>query len=131
MSKTRIAICGALVCAVCGMWACDKSPGSGPSKPLVRSEKPLTADEGRALFNRACLGCHGVQGKGDGPRARTMSSIPDFTTEAFQQTRSDKKIRKTIQRGRGKMPSFAKRYGEHEHDALVKVVRSFAPTKGK
>jgi len=47
------------------------------------SEDPTVADVGRGVYERYCSGCHGVTGKGDGPRALTLKrQPPDLTTIA-------------------------------------------------
>src|SRR3569832_210835 len=41
--------------------------------------------EGRDVYQRWCQGCHGVQGRGDGPAARFLALPPtDFTTGIFK-----------------------------------------------
>ncbi|HEX9756504.1 MAG TPA: cytochrome c [Nitrospiria bacterium] len=47
---------------------------------------------GRELFSRSCVACHGPGGKGDGPVARETQMDPkprDFTNPEFQRIRSD------------------------------------------
>ena len=43
------------------------------------------APPGKAEYERWCAGCHGVDGKGEGPGAATMMPRPrDFTTGRYQ-----------------------------------------------
>ena len=73
---------------------------------------------------RACASCHGLGGQGDGPRGRRLGVLPDFTSPDFQQSRTDAGIRAVIEEGRGRMPGFRQRFGQHELDVLIKMVRS-------
>lgn len=45
----------------------------------------LAQVDGRAVYDRWCAGCHGVDGRGEGPAAPTMLPRPrDFTTGLYQ-----------------------------------------------
>ena len=64
------------------------------SAPVV-SANPPPAYEGRRLFVSYCQLCHGVDGKGDGPLAKTMKISPaDLTTTV--RSRSDTILTKII-----------------------------------
>ncbi len=88
---------------------------------------PLTEAEGRQLFAQVCASCHGVGGKGNGPRSAMLGGVPDFTDPNFQLGHEDVRIKQVIKEGSGRMPGFGMRFGVHEIDALTKVVRSFKP----
>ena len=52
-----------------------------PGRALPRGSAPSLAtvavsDAGRSLWNDHCAGCHGVQGRGDGPAARWLRPMP-------------------------------------------------------
>lgn len=51
-----------------------------------------TRNQGKELFKKACVACHGSEGKGDGPVARQTQMDPrprNFTNPEFQRLRSD------------------------------------------
>lgn len=52
--------------------------------------------------------------------------MPDFTQAAWQSSRSDEVLAKTIHDGRGLMPAFGKQLNEHGIAALVQHIRVFA-----
>ena len=97
----------------------DAAKGSEPSKKMV----PLTAEAAENLYVRACASCHGIQGKGDGPRGRRIGGMPDFTDPAFHSSRLDDDLMKVIVNGSGRMPGFKHRFNQHELQALLEVVR--------
>ena len=97
---------------------------SGPAKATA----PLSKEDGLQLYVRACASCHGNKGGGDGHRSRMIGPLPNFTTAEFHTSRTDAQLRAAITKGKGSMPAFEFRFGEHETTALVAVVRSFAPT---
>ena len=58
--------------------------------PLPLSETVIR--NGKELFKRSCVACHGPEGKGDGPIARETQMDPkprNFTNPEFQRIRSD------------------------------------------
>jgi hypothetical protein len=63
-------------------------------------------------------------------RAQTPS-IPDFTSPAWQQRRSDPQLTTTIFEGKGTgMPTFRGKLDETQARNLVAYLRAFAPTSG-
>lgn len=120
---------GVAVAAAVLMLGCGKGQDApkGPSKPLEASATPLDAAQGRQLYNRVCASCHGMGGKGDGHRAGMLGPLPDFTDAGFHTQRTDAQLIEVMKAGKGRMPGFRIRYGEHEFNALVAVVRGFGP----
>ena len=76
------------------------------------------------LYNRYCIRCHGVDGRGiwDMPR------IPDFTSVHWQECRSDAQIARTILEGRpGCMPPFREALTVEQAWGLAHYLRTFVP----
>ncbi len=87
--------------------------------------------DGKVLYIRSCQSCHGPTGKGNGPRSGMLrSKMPDFTSTAWQGSRTDAQLMGLIMEGKGSMPAFKYRYQEREIEALITVVRAYgaAPT---
>ena len=60
------------------------------------------AQDGQAIFMQKCSACHGDQGKGNGPLAKTFDPKPsDFCLPAFWQGDVDKKDRGRRNQGQG------------------------------
>ena len=107
----------------CCAGGCDGCPGPGGSWLWMRSpeeEKVVSA----SLFNRYCIRCHGVDGRGiwDMPR------IPDFTSVHWQECRSDAQIACIILEGRpGCMPPFREALTVEQAWGLAHYLRTFVP----
>lgn len=62
------------------------------------------AQEGQKIFMVKCAACHGENGKGDGPLAKTFDPRPrDFCLPEFWQGDVDKKISDSVTKGKGQM----------------------------
>jgi mono/diheme cytochrome c family protein len=80
-----------------------------------------------ALFNRYCIRCHGVDGRG----VWDMPDIPDFTNARWQACRSDDELARIILEGRGAvMPPFRGVLSLEEAYAMARFLRTFAGTPG-
>ena len=108
----------------------------------VLAEKPednrVTRENGRVIYERSCLFCHGAAGKGDGPAGwflgRYSSPRPrDFTigeykfrTTASGEAPTDQDLFRTLTRGiPGFMPSFAGLSAE-DRWAVIAYIKSFS-----
>lgn len=77
-----------------------------------------------ALYNRYCIRCHGVDGRG----VWDMPGVPDFTNLRWQATRSDDQIARIIIEGRGAvMPPFRGTLTLEEAWSLAHYLRTFVP----
>ena len=65
-----------------------------------------TQIDARALFERACAKCHGVDGAGGLASAANGPKPIDLRDAAWQRSRSDDEIAAAIRDGRGAMPPF-------------------------
>jgi hypothetical protein len=76
------------------------------------------------LFNRYCIRCHGVDGRG----VWDIPGIPDFTDVRWQNYRSDAEIVRIIIEGRGAvMPQFRGALALDEAWGLAHYLRTFVP----
>ena len=104
--------------------------GSSSSAPAVSASARL---EAQSLFAARCAGCHGLQGRGDGPNGQKLSPRPrDFSDAEWQRSVGDEQLRGIIVRGgrvsgkSGFMPAFPDLEGKRELlDAVVRTVRGF------
>jgi mono/diheme cytochrome c family protein len=76
------------------------------------------------LFNRYCIRCHGVDGRG----SWDIPGIPDFTDARWQASRSDGQIARIILEGRGAiMPPFRGAISLEEAWGLARYLRTLPP----
>jgi mono/diheme cytochrome c family protein len=108
------------------------SPNPGSLAPRLVSRATSErgdrrSDAARGLFQRLCASCHGTDGHGNALRAQ-LPWLPDFTSPAWHQRRSDAHLRTSIVEGKGTaMPTFGGKLGDDQVRNLVAYVRSFAP----
>ena len=76
------------------------------------------------LFNRYCIRCHGVDGRG----VWDIPDVPDFNNHVWQATRPDDYRSRVILEGRGAvMPSFRGIITLEESWALARYLHKFKP----
>ena len=97
---------------------------AGSYSPMAEALQPednrQTRENGRRIYERACLWCHGAEGKGDGPSGWLIGrySAPrprDFTRESYKlrstpsgELPTDQDLYQTVTRGiPGVMPPFS------------------------
>jgi hypothetical protein len=77
-----------------------------------------------SLFNRYCIRCHGVDGRG----VWDIPGIPDFTNVRWQHYRTDAQIARIIIEGRGAvMPQFRGALSLEEAWGIAHYLRTFVP----
>jgi mono/diheme cytochrome c family protein len=81
------------------------------------------ADTGPDLFATKCATCHGKDGAGSTPMGKSLK-LKDLGSADVQKA-SDKELKETIAKGKGKMMQpYAGKLGDPQIDALVKFIRS-------
>ncbi len=96
----------------------------------------LQAQDGKAVYDKWCAGCHGVDGKGTGPAASHMLPRPrDFTTGVYQirttansELPTDDDIMRVINEGMPgtAMPGWSTVLSQRERTQLVTHLKSFS-----
>ena len=81
-----------------------------------------TIKKGEQLFNKNCMSCHGVPGKG--PTIK-MVPVPVDPVSKEYQANSDGDIFYKMTEGRGPMPSFKNIIPENDRWLIISYVRSF------
>jgi mono/diheme cytochrome c family protein len=85
----------------------------------------------RAIFQRSCQICHGADGRG-APSGSRLPGIPDFTSRAWQEGRSQAQLEASILEGKGeRMPAFRDKLGAEQVSALAAFVRAFGPPQAR
>ncbi len=77
-----------------------------------------------ALYNRYCIRCHGVDGRG----VWDIPDVPNFTNARWQASRSDGDLARLTLEGRGAvMPPFRGTLTLEEASAMARYLRMFVP----
>ena len=105
-------------------------------KPWVVPDKfakmtnPVKADaasvgDGKQLWLQHCSSCHGKSGKGDGPKAAQLKTLPHDLSKADIQSQPDGAFFYKTSEGREDMPSFKKKLPDQEDIwSIVNYIRT-------
>jgi copper resistance protein D len=95
---------------------------------------PIAADatslaRGQELYGQSCAMCHGFQGRGDGPLARTMIPRPSDFRVHMAEGHTEAQLFDWISNGvpDTAMPSYGNELGEQDRWHLINYLQTFAP----
>lgn len=82
--------------------------------------------QGRLVYEQHCADCHGLQGRGDGKMAISLSPRPGNLISAQTSAKSDQDLLKIIANGKRRtaMPAWKDRLSEQEQLAVLAYIRS-------
>lgn len=110
-----------------------------PTSYWMEPDAPSDASlaRGAALYPTHCAACHGAQGRGDGPLAKTLPVPPADLTAAHLWDHSDGELFWWLSAGMPGpdgalvMPGFAGRLSEADRWALIDLIRARNPHRGE
>lgn len=106
-----------------GEWVVPERRAKRPN-PVPSQAAAVT--RGREVYRRECRSCHGMTGRGDGPKAAELDArVPDITSVKIQ-GQTDGALFWKITEGRGDMPSTKTALSEEERWTVVHYLRSLA-----
>jgi hypothetical protein len=91
---------------------------SKPRPGMPDLEKHGITDVILAAWKTNCTPCHGLIGRGDGPRG-AMLHPPDMTNPTWQRVALDSEMEHTIKKGKGRMPAF----GQLPNETVTGLIR--------
>lgn len=93
--------------------------------PLPKTEKVLA--EGKAKYNQVCAGCHGLTGKGDGEKVKSLTHIKPacLVLDNFTKETDGEHFYK-IKYGRDRNHSFAGKVDDEGIWAIVHYMKTFS-----
>ncbi len=97
-------------------------------RPLIPFDATSVAN-GAALYEKHCTECHGVQGKGNGIKSRTLSTkLPDLLTEPHTTEHTPGDFYNWISYGMANtdMPGYADKLTEEERWDLVNYIHALS-----
>lgn len=101
-------------------------------KKLVGDSTSISQKNGKKLFQQHCSGCHGNQGKGNGPAAQFFVRAPrNLTNMAWLAAYSDSQLYHILMRGveGSPMPAFRDMLSYREAYAVIKHLRVLSNTQ--
>ena len=101
-----------------------------PPPPEVKADPILS--RGYEIYMSQCLSCHGLQGRGDGPRSYSTPIKPrNLKEEPWKYGEDEEAVRRIITKGgpNGVMPAFEVTIKGRDLDAIVKYCRSLKPAR--
>jgi mono/diheme cytochrome c family protein len=83
-------------------------------------------EEGRLIFEDRCASCHGLQGRGDGPRAPYLSPRPASLISAGTSVKSDAELLAVITDGKARtaMPPWKDLLTEEQRRDVLAYIRT-------
>ena len=104
--------------------------------PLAAPLAAQDAEQGKIVYDKWCVGCHGETGKGDGEAAAYMLPRPREFTRAVYQIRTtasgelptDDDLRRVIDNGMpgSAMPGWRGRLSSRERDDVIAYLKTFS-----
>jgi mono/diheme cytochrome c family protein len=105
-------------------------PWPVPDK-YVKMPNPVKSDQeslaaGKELWIKHCQSCHGKSGKGDGPKAAQLKTLPEELTKPDILKQTDGAFFYKTSEGRNDMPSFKKKIPDQDDIwSIVNYIRTF------
>lgn len=96
---------------------------------LLATMPAMGADlaNGKKVYTDRCARCHGVSGRGDGPRAEALDKKPrDYADAGEMEKVTDADLRKIVLQGKGAMPSYKGRVSDKDLEGVIAYIRTFA-----
>lgn len=89
------------------------------ANPIPQTDKSL--EEGKVLYGRYCIHCHGEGGKGDGLVGQQYKGVPSYSADAYK-TMNDGHIFHVITNGKGRMWPHGSQITPEERWKIVQYV---------
>lgn len=82
---------------------------------------------GKKVYADKCARCHGVSGKGDGPKAETLEKKPaDYTDKKLMGEMTDVQLKQIALDGKAPMPAFKGKIRDKDLDDVIAYIRTLA-----
>ena len=93
---------------------------------VAASSNQAGVERGRIIYEHRCLDCHGAEGRGDGPKALSLSPRPGNLVSAATSAKSDEDLLKIIANGRPRtaMQAWKDELSEEDQRNVVAYIRS-------
>jgi mono/diheme cytochrome c family protein len=133
-SRLTAIVSAAAACVLCVLPLALAAQGNPEAAKLTNPVKPTPASiaDGKKIYDRQCVSCHGAAGKGDGKTAPLLNPKPsDLTSGEWVHGSTDGEIYTLIKDGSkvkgSQMKSFAAKLTADDIWNVVNYVRTLAP----
>ena len=126
-----LSIAGFIIAALFVFGAGETNQWRAPARVSAR-KNPIPANEtsialGKKIYERQCLTCHGIAGKGDGPMAAQLEKRPGNLSNPELWQQSDGALFWKVNEGHRPMPTFKNIMSDEERWPVINYVRTLAP----
>ena len=90
--------------------------------PVANDDKAIA--KGKKIYYQICAVCHGRNGKGDGPNAKTLKVKPADHTDPEFHEQSDGALFWKISKGKDPMPSYNEVFSKTQRWQIVAFIRT-------
>jgi mono/diheme cytochrome c family protein len=90
--------------------------------PIAMSD--ASSQAGQVLYMKTCAACHGKTGLGDGPKAKSLKTVPTNFTKAESQNQADGEHFYKTKTGRGDMPKYEGKLSDDDIWNVVNYIRT-------
>ena len=90
--------------------------------PIAMSD--ASSQAGQLLFMKTCAACHGKTGLGDGPKAKSLKTVPTNFTKAESQNQADGEHFYKTKTGRGDMPKYEGKLSDDDIWNIINYLRT-------
>lgn len=123
-----------VACAVTVAWAQNNSKDKTDEwdAPMRAAQKKNPDEQeksivlGKAVYNRECIFCHGVTGRGDGSMAKSLDQTPTNLSDPKILNETDGALFWKITEGHRPMPTFKSHLSEDEVWHVINYLRTLA-----
>jgi mono/diheme cytochrome c family protein len=128
MKTMKLLFVSALFLIMSGTLTAQTKPWVAPAdfktmkNPIAMSDASTQA--GQALFMKTCAACHGKTGLGDGPKAKSLKTVPTNFTKAESQNQTDGEHFYKTKTGRGDMPKYEGKLADDDIWNIINYVRT-------
>lgn len=102
-----------------------------PQVLIIGISNAADIENGKNIYGKKCVFCHGQGGNGDGPVAASLPTKPgNFADKEKMSQRSDAELKEIILNGKPPMPSFKGQLSDTDIDDIIAYIRTFAGKEG-
>jgi mono/diheme cytochrome c family protein len=128
MKTMKLFFAGAAVLMLSASLVAQPKPWVVPANFKSMKNPIATCDAstktGQALYAKTCAACHGKTGLADGPKAKSLKTVPTNFSKAESQNQTDGEHFYKTKTGRGDMPKYEGKLSDDDIWNIVNYMRT-------